>query len=61
MTVKQHAIKSIQGLPDGVEWEDVKERIEFIAAVKKGLKELDAGKGIPVEEIEKEIREWTSK
>ena len=61
MTVKQHAIKSIQELPDDVEWEDVKERIEFIAAVEKGLKELDAGQGIPVEKIEKEIKEWTSK
>ncbi|MDA0346457.1 MAG: hypothetical protein O3C43_03345 [Verrucomicrobia bacterium] len=61
MTVKQHALKTIQELPDDVEWEEVKERIEFLSAVEKGLKELDSGQGIPVEEIEKEIREWTSK
>ena len=54
MTVKQHAIKSIQDLPDDVEWEDVKERIEFLSAVEKGLKELNYGQGIPVEDIEKE-------
>ncbi len=61
MTVKQHTIKSVQDLPDDVEWEDVKERIEFISAVENSLKELEAGKGIPVEEIENEIREWTLK
>ncbi len=61
MTVKQHAIKSIQELPDNAKWEDVKERIEFLSAVEKGLKELDSGHGIAVEEIEREIKEWTSK
>ena len=61
MTVKQHAIKSIQNLPDDVEWEEVKERIEFLSAVGKGLKELKSGQGIPVEEIEKEIKAWASK
>ncbi|MCB1123949.1 MAG: hypothetical protein KJT03_20515 [Verrucomicrobiae bacterium] len=61
MTVKQHAIKSIQDLLDKIEWENVMERLEFTAAVEKGLKELEAGQGIPIEEMEKEIREWTSK
>ncbi len=61
MTVKQHAIKTIQDLPDDVEWEDVKERIEFLSAVEKGLKELNSGQGIHVEDIEKEIKAWTSK
>ena len=61
MTVKQYAIKSIQDLPDDVEWEDVVERIEFLSAVGKGLKELNSGQGIPVEDLEKEIKAWTSK
>ena len=61
MTVKQHAIKTIQDLPDDVEWEEVKERIDFLSAVEKGLKELNSGQGIPVEDIEKEIKAWTSK
>lgn len=61
MTVKEHAIQTIQNLPEDADWEIVKERIEFIAAVEKGAKELDSGLGIPVEEIEKEIKEWTTK
>lgn len=61
MTVKQHALTTIQALPVEIEWEEVKERIEFLSAVEKGLKEFGAGQGIPVEEIEKEIKEWTSK
>ena len=58
MTVKEHVLKTIQDLPDDIGWEDVKERIEFLSAVEKGLKELDSGQGIPLEDIEKEIKAW---
>ena len=61
MTVKEHALQTIQDLPENVDWEDVKERIEFRSAIEKGLKELDNGRGIPVEVLEQEIRGWTSK
>ena len=61
MTVKEHALQTIQNLPDDVEWEEVKDRIEFRAAVEKGLRELDQGKGIPVEDLEKELKEWVTK
>ena len=61
MTVKEHALKTIQALPDDIGWEGVKERIEFLSAVEKGLKELDSGQGIPVQEMEKEIKAWISK
>jgi predicted transcriptional regulator len=61
MTVKEHAIKSIQELPDDVEWKEVKERIEFLSAIEHGLKELDSGQGIHSKEIENDIEKWTSK
>lgn len=61
MTIKEHAIQTIQRLPDNVGWEEVKERIEFRSAVEKGLEELDRGEGISVEVLEKEIKEWISR
>ena len=61
MTVKEHALQTIQNLPENTDWEEVKDRIEFRAAVEKGLRELAEGKGIPVEDVERNLKEWTSR
>lgn len=61
MTIKEHAIQTIQRLSDDVGWEEVKERIEFRSAVEKGLEELDRGESVSVEVLEKEIKEWISR
>ncbi len=44
MKIKEIAIESIKELPNDVTWEDIKERIDFIAGVRKGLMELDEGR-----------------
>jgi len=61
MSVKEIAIDTIKNLPDNATWEDVKERIEFVAGIRKALKELDEGKGIPHNQIEEESSSWLSK
>jgi hypothetical protein len=58
MTTKEIALRTIRQLPDTASWEDVQERINFVAAVRKGLGELDDGKGIPHERIKEEFAEW---
>ncbi len=58
MSTKELALKTIQELPEDVDWESIKERIHFMSAVEKGLKELDEGKGIPLEEVERDMKEW---
>ena len=60
MTIKEAAVRSIQELPEGATWEDIQERINFVAGVRKGLRELDEGKGIPHERVREEFREWIS-
>jgi hypothetical protein len=47
MTTKEIALKTIELLPASASWEDIQERINFIVVVRKGLRELDEGKGIP--------------
>ena len=61
MSTKEIALKTIAELPEDVSWEDIKERIFFIAAVEKGLHEVDAGEGIPHEDIVREAKEWASR
>jgi len=60
MTTKEIAIRSIQELPEDATWEDIQERINFIAGVRKGLRELDEGKGIDHKRIREEFKEWLS-
>ncbi len=58
MTTKEYALHVIEDLPDDVTWDDVRERINFVAGVRKGLDELDAGKGIPHAQIREEYAAW---
>lgn len=60
MKAKEAAIRSIQELPEDATWEDIQERINFVAGVRKGLRELDEGRGIPHERIREEFSEWLS-
>lgn len=57
MTIKEIAIKTIQNLPEEANWEDIRECINFVAGVYKGLRELDAGYGIPHGEVKEELGE----
>lgn len=55
----REAVQSIlEKLPAGISLHEVAREIEFIAAVRDGLAELDRGEGIPVDQVRREIREW---
>ena len=58
MTSKEIAIKTIENLPEDASWEDIQERINFMAAVRKGLRELDDGKGVSHDRVREEFAEW---
>ncbi len=56
--IKQQVIQMIQSLPDDVTINDIMAELYFKLQVDAGLKELDEGKGIPHEEIEKRMSKW---
>ncbi|MCX5887168.1 MAG: hypothetical protein NT096_14865 [Proteobacteria bacterium] len=56
--VKQQVIQLIQALPDDVTVDDVMAELYFKLQVDAGLRELDEGKGIPHEEVEKRMSKW---
>ena len=58
MKTKEIALKTIEQLPENASWEDIQERINFVVAVRKGLRELDKGKGIPHDRVKEEFAEW---
>lgn len=58
MTSKEKVLSAVQELPDDSSIDDIADRIDFMAAVQRGLDELDAGKGIPHAEVKKELASW---
>ena len=56
--IKQQVIHMIESLPDEVTVDDIMAELYFRLQVDAGLKELDEGKGIPHEEIEKRMSKW---
>lgn len=60
MTIKEIAMETIRQLPEDASWEDIQERINFVAGVRKGLRELDEGKGIAHQKVKEEFAEWLS-
>lgn len=59
--VKQQVIKMIQDLPNDISIEDIMAELYFRLQVDAGLKELDEGKGIAHEEVEKRMSKWLTK
>lgn len=59
--VKQKVIKMIQSLPEEVTVNGIMEELYFRLQVDAGLKELDEGRGIPHEEVEKRMSKWLTK
>ena len=58
MTEKEIVLETIRALPDDCSLEEVAERVEFMAAIQKGLDQLDRGEGIPHDEVKKQLASW---
>ena len=58
MSTKQIVQDLLEKLPEDVSLHDVAQEIEFVAAVRQGLSEIDRGDTIPIQEIERELPSW---
>ena len=61
MSDKQAALEAIRQLPDEVSFREIREEIEFLAAVREGETQADQGRLIPLEQVEKNLPSWLSK
>ncbi len=61
VVVKEEVIKMIQNMPKDISIEDIIAELYFRFQVDEGLKQLDEGKGIPHEEVEKRMEKWLKK
>ena len=61
MTNKEIVQDLLRRIPDDTSLHDIARELEFIAAVRQGLSELDNGASIPIEEVEKKLPSWIIK
>jgi predicted transcriptional regulator len=50
---KERVLEALQNLPADATIDDAIERLVFLARVDEGLAELDAGQGVPHEEVKR--------
>jgi predicted transcriptional regulator len=61
MSDKQLAIDSIERMPEDASLDVIAERMEFLAAIRKGLNQIDKGQTVPHEEVKRQLASWLSK
>jgi len=61
MTNKEIVQDLLRRIPDDASLQEIARELEFIAAVRQGLSELDNGDSIPIEEVEKKLPSWIIK
>ena len=54
-TARERILEALQDLPDDATFDDAIERLVFLAKIDAGLADLDAGKGIPHEEVKRRL------
>jgi predicted transcriptional regulator len=61
MSDKQLALDSIERLPENASLDVIAERVEFLAAIRKGLDQIERGETIPHDEVKRQLATWLSK
>jgi len=61
MTDKEIVQDLLQRMPDDTSLRDIAYEVEFIAAVRQGVAELDNGQWVTAEEIERDLTAWLTK
>lgn len=60
MSTKEAVIEMIKRLPDEVSVPDIIAELYFRQKVDEGLRQLDAGQGIPHDAAKKQLAKWLS-
>ena len=58
MSNKQIVQDLLERVPENASLHDIAREIEFVAAIRQGIGELDRGEGVPIEEVEREMPSW---
>lgn len=54
-SIRDRILESLRDLPPDASFEDAIERIVFLAKVEEGLGQLDAGEGVPHDQVKRRL------
>lgn len=57
-TAKDRLIKIIQEQPDDMSAEEILKELAFHQMIQRGLKDVEEGRTIPHEQVEREMQSW---
>ena len=57
-TPKQDALHAIERLPDDVPLDEIVYRLYVLSKVQRGVKDIDANRTVPTDELAREIQAW---
>jgi predicted transcriptional regulator len=61
MSDKQLALDSIERLPEDASLDTIAERMEFLAAIRKGVDQIERGQTVTHDEVKRQLATWLSK
>ena len=53
-------METIRDLPDDASWQEIEERIRFLAGIEKARNEVRRGEVVPHEEVRELLGKWIS-
>ena len=60
MSTKELAMDTIRDLPEDASWQEIEDRIRFLAAIEKGRDDVRRGDIVPHEEVRDLLQGWTT-
>jgi predicted transcriptional regulator len=60
MSDKQLALDAISTLPEGATIQEILDKIKFLAAIQKGLDQIERGETVPHSEVKRQLAQWLS-
>jgi predicted transcriptional regulator len=60
MSQKELVLNAFTRLPDDCTFQDMAEKLRFLAAVQEGIDQLDRGETVSHEEVKKDLASWLS-
>jgi len=60
MSNRELVIDLVRKLPEDTSLENIAREIEFVAGVKEAIAQADRGEGMPIEDVEKLIKQWAA-
>ena len=61
MSNKEAVLEVVRQLPDEMSVDDIIEHLTILAALRRAEEEIDAGRGVPHDEVKKRIASWLTK